>query len=196
HGLLAGPMQKLNAYAPAAGTENLNFSTPLDFGCLFAWMTTSPACPVGTVPFRVMEANAYWTLSVARESTATVTKEARTPFFIFAPPHDLLEDGAAIGGNVSGACGVLGSEPLGGARFRLRCLFFTVLRSSCGFERMQETAGDRRDFVDGRLERRFIGLRRLVEAADLAHELQRGGADLFVGDRRIEVEKNSDVSAH
>jgi hypothetical protein len=76
-------MQKLKACAPALGAENLNFSTPLDFGCLFAWMITSPADPVGTVPFRVMEANAYWMLSVARESIAAVTNRARTPFFIF-----------------------------------------------------------------------------------------------------------------
>jgi hypothetical protein len=35
-----------------------------------------------------------------------------------------------------------------------------------------------------------------VKPADFSHELQRGRTNLFVGDRRIEVEKNFDVPAH
>src|SRR5450755_4483184 len=37
---------------------------------------------------------------------------------------------------------------------------------------------------------------RLVEAADLAHELQRGGANLFRGHRRFEIEENPDIPTH
>ena len=47
-----------------------------------------------------------------------------------------------------------------------------------------------------RLKCGFVGLGRLVEAADLAHELERGGANLLVGYGRIEVEEHFDVAAH
>ena len=51
-------------------------------------------------------------------------------------------------------------------------------------------------FIEGCQERRFIGLGRLCEAAYFAYELERSGSDFFVGDRRIEIEKRLDVSAH
>src|SRR6185312_4135067 len=50
--------------------------------------------------------------------------------------------------------------------------------------------------VDRSLERLFVNLRRLIEAADLAYELQRRRLNLFRRSRRIEVEKHLDISAH
>src|SRR5207247_2910052 len=52
------------------------------------------------------------------------------------------------------------------------------------------------DLVHGAIERRLIRLGRLVEPADLAHELERGGAHLLVGGARREVVQGSDVPAH
>jgi hypothetical protein len=53
-----------------------------------------------------------------------------------------------------------------------------------------------RDLLDRTIEGRLVGLRRHVEAAQLAHELQRRVADLELGGRRLEVEKRLDVAAH
>src|SRR6185436_5515597 len=50
--------------------------------------------------------------------------------------------------------------------------------------------------VDGAVEGLLVGLRRAVEAAELAHELQRRGANLLVGRRRLEVVEVADVAAH
>src|SRR5271155_2157074 len=72
-------------------------------------------------------------------------------------------------------------ESFCGAGLRFRGFFFAVLGRRDGFERAQEPGGDCGYFIDGDEESLFVGLRRLVEAADLAHELQRGGADFFVG---------------
>src|SRR6185437_10219290 len=52
------------------------------------------------------------------------------------------------------------------------------------------------DFGDGAGERRLIGLRRLVEAGQLAHELQRRGVNLLLAGRWFEVEQRLDVAAH
>src|SRR5665811_2191865 len=41
-----------------------------------------------------------------------------------------------------------------------------------------------------------VGLRRLVEAGELAHELQRGGVDFILGRGRFEIEQRLDVPAH
>ena len=49
---------------------------------------------------------------------------------------------------------------------------------------------------DRRREGGLVRLRGLGEAADLPHELQRRGAHLAVGDRRLEIEQGLDVSAH
>ena len=42
----------------------------------------------------------------------------------------------------------------------------------------------------------LIDLRGCVEAAQLAHELERGRADLVIGRRRIEIEQGLDAAAH
>jgi hypothetical protein len=46
------------------------------------------------------------------------------------------------------------------------------------------------------LEGSFIDLGGFGEAADLAHELERGGADLPIGRGRVKIEKRSNVPAH
>src|SRR5579872_1909334 len=51
-------------------------------------------------------------------------------------------------------------------------------------------------FVDRTIECRLVGAGRLGKAAELAHELQRRGADLFFGRRRLEIEQRSDTAAH
>ena len=45
--------------------------------------------------------------------------------------------------------------------------------------------------VDGAVEGRLVALRGLGRAAQLAHELKRGVADLVIGRRRIEIEQRS-----
>jgi hypothetical protein len=87
-------------------------------------------------------------------------------------------------------------EPVGGASFRPRRLFVSILRRRRRFERTEKASGDAGDFIDGSQERRFIGLRRLVKTADLSHELKRSRSNLFVTDRRIEVEERFDIPAH
>jgi hypothetical protein len=90
----------------------------------------------------------------------------------------------------------LDSESLGGASFRLSSFFFPILRRCGGLERSKKTIRDAGNFFDGAEKEIFIGLGRFVEAADLSHELQRSGANLIVGDRRIEVEEGFDIPAH
>ena len=65
-----------------------------------------------------------------------------------------------------------------------------------GFERTKKAGRDASHFVDGRQKRGLIRLRRLGETADLPHKLQRSRPNLVLSDRRIEVEKGFDVSAH
>src|SRR5438105_2094273 len=63
-------------------------------------------------------------------------------------------------------------------------------------QRGQQATGGFRNFLDGTLERRFVGLRGLVEAGKLAHELQRRGMDFILTRRRIEINQRLDVAAH
>jgi hypothetical protein len=50
-------------------------------------------------------------------------------------------------------------------------------------KRIEKAAACLRNLSDGSLERFLIGLRRLTVSADLSHELQRGGVQLFGGCR-------------
>src|SRR3954465_14554552 len=61
---------------------------------------------------------------------------------------------------------------------------------------MEKAPGCAGDFLDCRLERDFVCLRRLVESADFSHELQGRSANLVIGNRWVEVEKDFDISAH
>src|ERR1700686_4901478 len=90
----------------------------------------------------------------------------------------------------------LSPESLGDASFRLCCLFFPILGWRVGFERAEKTTRDAGYLIDGSQKRGFVRLRRLVKPADLSHKLKRSRSNLFVGDWRIEIEKNLDISAH
>ena len=79
---------------------------------------------------------------------------------------------------------------------RLGSFFFPVLRRRRGLEGKQKASRDRGHFFNGRKKRRLVRFRRLVKAADLSYELHGSVADLLLGDRRLEVEKRSDVPAH
>ena len=61
---------------------------------------------------------------------------------------------------------------------------------------MEKASRDPSYLIDGRQEQAFVGLRRLVEAANFSHKLQRSRSNLFVGNGRIEVEKRLDIPAH
>jgi hypothetical protein len=50
--------------------------------------------------------------------------------------------------------------------------------------------------IDCRQERALVGLRRLIETADLSHKLKRSSSNLFLSDWRIEVEESFDIPAH
>jgi hypothetical protein len=65
-----------------------------------------------------------------------------------------------------------------------------------GMERIDEHAGSLRDLAHRLIEGSSISPRGFGEAADLAHELQCGGADLLVGGGRFKIEKRSNVTAH
>src|SRR5690348_7609990 len=87
-------------------------------------------------------------------------------------------------------------KSLSSGGFRRGGLFFAVLRRRRGFERTKKAGRDASHFVDGRQKGGLIRLRRLGETADLPYKLQRSRPNLVVSDRRIEVEKGFDVSAH
>src|SRR5712692_10090612 len=88
------------------------------------------------------------------------------------------------------------TESLCSASLRSCGLFFTISRRRIRFERTKKTSRDPCYFIDCGYKRGFVCLRRLVEAADFSHELQRRGTNLFGSDRRIEIEKDFDIPAH
>src|SRR5262249_30251737 len=75
-------------------------------------------------------------------------------------------------------------------------LDLAVARRRVRLQRGQQPPRRVGDFRDRLIERRFIRLRRPVEAGELAHELQRGSMDLLPRRRRLEIEKRLDVAAH
>src|SRR5208283_4988657 len=80
--------------------------------------------------------------------------------------------------------------------FRLRGLFFPILRQRGGFERTQKTGRDLGYFIDGSQKRAFVGLRGFVKTTDLPHELERSSSNLCVSYWRIEIEEGFDIPAH
>ena len=84
----------------------------------------------------------------------------------------------------------------GPVRARALGLDLAVARRLLGGQRRHQAARGIGDLVDRRLEGRWIGARRMGEAAELAHELTRGGADFLLVRRRIEIEQGSDAAAH
>ena len=88
------------------------------------------------------------------------------------------------------------AESLRGASFRLGRLFFSIFRRRGGFEQKEKARRNARYFIHCSQERGFVRLRRLREAADFSHELERGSFNLFGSDGRIEVEESFDIPAH
>ena len=82
------------------------------------------------------------------------------------------------------------------SRSGFRGLFFPAFGRGAGLKRMHQPRRGGRNFIDGRLERRFIRFRWFVEAADFSYELQRSRANFFRCNRRIKIEERSDISAH
>src|SRR5262245_8677726 len=90
----------------------------------------------------------------------------------------------------------LGSEASDGARLGLGGLFFPAARWRAGLERVQQSAGDLGNFLNRAVERGFVGLGGLVEAADFSHKLERGGANFVFSNGRREIKQVFDISAH
>ena len=67
----------------------------------------------------------------------------------------------------------------------------TILGWRHRLERGQEPCRDVRDIVNRGAERGFVCMRGFGEAGDLPDELERGGMDLLLGDRRLEVDTAS-----
>ena len=65
-----------------------------------------------------------------------------------------------------------------------------------GCQGMEQPRGGAGDFVNGSVERGFVGFGGMVEAGDFANELKGSSVDFFRGDRGIEVEEVFDISAH
>ena len=87
-------------------------------------------------------------------------------------------------------------KPLSCARPCLGSFFRAVLWWRVCRKRSEKVLRDRRDLGSGSKEDRLVGLRRLVEAANLSYELQRCRVNLFLRNGRFEVEKSLDVSTH
>src|SRR5580765_6553992 len=87
-------------------------------------------------------------------------------------------------------------EPLGRSGASPFGFDLAVLRRSRGHELLQQTRGSCGDFVDRAGESSLVRLRRLREAADLAHVLERGVVDLLVRGGWLVVVERVDVSAH
>ena len=87
-------------------------------------------------------------------------------------------------------------KPLGRPCARLGDLFRAVTRWCVRFERAEKGTGDCCYLVNRGKECSFVGFRWLVEAGDLAHELERGRANLVLGHGWREIEEDSDISAH
>src|SRR5262245_31690571 len=87
-------------------------------------------------------------------------------------------------------------KPCARSLFRLHRLDLAIARRPRSLKRRDQPACRLRDLVDGTIKGGRVGLRGLGEAAQLAHELQRRGADLVLGRGRLEVEQRANVAAH
>src|SRR5215510_16276112 len=85
------------------------------------------------------------------------------------------------------------AEPQPRPLFCLLGLDGAIARRCMRVQRRQKPPCGLTDLLDRTVERRLIGLRRLVEAGEFSHELQRGGVDLVLGRGRLEIEQCLDV---
>src|SRR5947207_15677634 len=83
-----------------------------------------------------------------------------------------------------------------GAGLSLCGFFRATSRRRGGFQRFEKLAGGRRYLFNRGEERGFVCFRRFIETTHLSHELQGSRTNLFLRDRRFEVEQHLDVSAH
>src|SRR5258705_7904759 len=79
---------------------------------------------------------------------------------------------------------------------RLLGLDLAVTGRRVGVQRDQQTPGGGGYLRYRAVECLGVGLRRLVEAGQFSHELQRGGLDFVLGRGRLEIEQSLDVAAH
>src|SRR5262245_284880 len=94
------------------------------------------------------------------------------------------------------ASGIDGTEALSRAGARLRRLDIAIPRRRGGDQGVEQLLGHFGHPVDGAVENRLVGLGGARRSAQLADELQRRGADLLFGGRRLEVVQGLDVAAH
>src|SRR4051812_6368743 len=87
-------------------------------------------------------------------------------------------------------------EPFARALPRLLGLHLTIARRRMRVQRGQQFSRYLGDFVDRALEGCGVLAGGLVESRQLAHELQRRGADLILRRRRLEIEQRLNVTAH
>src|SRR5690348_13515679 len=92
----------------------------------------------------------------------------------------------------AGGSGVADRRP----RASLGRLDLAVLGGCAGREVVEEVLRGVRDRLDGLVEGLLVGQRRLRRPRHLADVLQRGGADLVAGRRRLEVVQLADIAAH
>src|SRR5712692_8353778 len=88
------------------------------------------------------------------------------------------------------------AESLSGARLSFRRLFLPIFRGCGRLERAEKPTRDPGDVVDCRRESGLVRLGWFGEAADLPDELQRCSENLFLRDRRFNVEERPNVSTH
>ena len=74
--------------------------------------------------------------------------------------------------------------------------FLAIFRRRRSFQRTQQPARNLGDIFDRFLECFLVRLRRLVEAGNFPHELQRRRVYFVRGHRRLKIEKRSDVATH
>jgi hypothetical protein len=88
------------------------------------------------------------------------------------------------------------AEPLRRAGARLGGLDGAIARRRVGDEAAEQLVRRLRHRLDGAVEGGLVRLGRPIEAAQLAHELQRRGADLLIGGGRLEIMQGPDIAAH
>src|SRR5262249_27144538 len=87
-------------------------------------------------------------------------------------------------------------KPLSRTLSRLLCFFLSVARRGVCLQPADEAVGHFKHLVDRVGKGDLIDLRGRVEAAQLAHELERGGAYFLIGRRRFEIKQRLDAATH